>query len=97
MRTCSAWALPLGVAHQGISLTGGHALLCEFQTLWDPSSQNFARQKKFQDMGVCAYICWCMYVWRGVWCMCVCMCVCLGVSLLSLPLAWGSPGESLEL
>lgn len=65
MRTCSAWALPLGVAHQGISLTGGHTLLCEFQTLWDPSSQNFARQK-FQDMGVCAYMCWCVYVWRGV-------------------------------
>lgn len=38
-----------------------------------------------------------MYVLVRV-CMEVCvLCVCLGVSLLSLPLAWGPPGESLEL
>lgn len=91
MRTCSAWALPLGVAHQGISLTGGHTLLCEFQTLWDPSSQKLCKAE------VSRYGCLCIYVLVRV-CMegCV-MCVCLGMSLLSLPLAWGPPGESLEL
>lgn len=85
----SARALPLGVAHQGTSRPEGVFLLsvrgCESQIYGTPAAKT-SRQKLeiwvCLCMCVCTWVCWCDTVFLFLW---------------SLPLAWGPPGESLEL
>lgn len=59
--------------------------------MWDPSRQNLPRQK-FQVVCVCVRV----FVFVRVY-VCVHACTCGVAFLFSLPLAWGLPGESLEL
>lgn len=95
---CSAWALPLSVTHQGTSPPEGAFLLsvrgCESQTHGTPTAKT-SRQKL--EVCVCMRVCVCTYVHVGVHlCAWVCLCDSLPISV-GLPLAWGPPGESLEL
>jgi hypothetical protein len=96
VRTCSAWALPLGVAHQDFSLTGDTPSSVNLRHV-GPQQPKLCKEEVSRCGRVCAYMCW--YACGR---MCVCVCVCcnfpvsitsslgLGSSWLSL---WSYEGE----